>query len=142
MKVQIMSHTFCQIKSQLLHSRPAGDSAAPAVWFTYTPDRKGKWPQEHLAHYHGTLQAEGYAGYNALYKTGRVHEAACWAHVRRKFFDVDKAQPDSFAATVLAAIAQLYVIEKEINGQQPVDRASVRQARAGPIVAELKEQLR
>ena len=126
----------------LRDNRPAGDTAAPAVWFDYTPDRKGKWPQEHLAHYRGTLQADGYAGYNALYKTGRVHEAACWAHVRRKFFDVDKAQPESFAATALAYIARLYVVEKEIKGQLPAHRASVRQARAGPIVAELKEQLR
>ena len=126
----------------LRDSRPAGSTAAPEVWFAYTPDRKGKWPQEHLANYHGTLQADGYAGYNAIYKTGRVHEAACWAHVRRKIFDVDKAQPESFAATVLAYIARLYVIEKEINGQLPAHRASERQARAGPIVVELREQLR
>ena len=68
----------------LRDDRPAGDDAAPAVWFSYTPDRKGKWPAEHLATFSGTLQADGYAGYNALYATGRIQEAACWAHVRRK----------------------------------------------------------
>ena len=51
----------------LRDNRPAGDEAAPAVWFAYTPDRKGKWPQEHLASYEDTSQADGYAGYNVLY---------------------------------------------------------------------------
>ena len=54
----------------LKDDRPAGNSAPPAVWFAYTPDRKGKWPAEHLAAFNGTLQADGYAGYNALYATG------------------------------------------------------------------------
>ena len=68
----------------------------------------------------GRIASRWLRRYNALYKTGRAHEAACWAHVHRKFFNVDKAQPESFAATILAAIAQLYVIEKEINGHNPL----------------------
>lgn len=126
----------------LRDNRPAGDASAPAVWFAYSPDRKGRWPQEHLANYEGTLQADGYAGYNALYQTGRVKEAACWAHVRRKFFEVDKTQPDSFAGHVLKRIAQLYVIEDDIKGSSPDHRQDVRQARAGPILERLKEELR
>ena len=60
----------------LKDNRPAGDTDAPAVWFTYTPDRKGEWPQEHLAHYKGILQADGYTGYKALYEKGDIIEAA------------------------------------------------------------------
>jgi len=60
--------------------RPAGDAAAPAVWFAYSPDRKGEHPHKHLAHFHGTLQADGYAGFNRLYDNDRMREAACWAH--------------------------------------------------------------
>jgi transposase len=60
--------------------RPAGDPAAPAVWFAYSPDRKGEHPQQHLSGFRGTLQADGYAGFNRLYEEGRIQEAACWAH--------------------------------------------------------------
>ena len=126
----------------LRDNRPAGDPAAPAVWFTYSPDRKGKWPQAHLANYEGALQADGYAGYNELYKTGRVKEVACWAHVRRKFFEIDKVQPNSFAATVLNRIRELYKIETEVKGLPPDQRQEARQARASPILNTLKEELR
>jgi len=71
--------------------RPAGDAAAPAVWFAYSPDRKGEHPHRHLATFAGMLQADGYAGFNRLYDSGRIREAACWAHVRRKFFDIEQA---------------------------------------------------
>ncbi|MDT4834595.1 IS66 family transposase ISBcen14 [compost metagenome] len=59
--------------------RPAADTAPPAVWFAYSPDRKGEHPQRHLQSFTGTLQADAYAGFNAVYETGRVQEAACWA---------------------------------------------------------------
>jgi hypothetical protein len=71
--------------------RPAGDASAAAVWFAYSPDRKGDHPQQHLRGFTGTLQADGYAGFNRLYDSGRIQEAACWAHVRRKFFDLEQA---------------------------------------------------
>ena len=59
----------------------------PAVWFAYSPNRKGDHPQAHLRDFHGILQADGYAGFNKIYEEGRVREAACWAHGRRKFFE-------------------------------------------------------
>ena len=126
----------------LRDDRPAGSSDAPAVWFSYSPDRKGRWPAEHLANYNGTLQADGYAGYNALYATGNIHEAACWAHVRRKFYDIDQVQPDSFATQVLKSIAELYAIEKQIKGKPPDKRMAIRQEQAKPRLDKLKIQLR
>ena len=71
--------------------RSAGDMAAPAVWFAYSPDRKGEHPERHLQEFRGTLQADAYAGFHQLYENGRIQEAACWAHVRRKFFDLQQA---------------------------------------------------
>jgi transposase len=65
--------------------RSSGDAAPPAVWFAYSPDRKGIHPQTHLANFKGVLQADAYAGFNALYEGGAIREAACWAHARRKF---------------------------------------------------------
>jgi len=126
----------------LRDDRPAGNAQAPAVWFSYSPDRKGKWPAEHLASYTGILQADGYAGYNALYATGKIHEAACWAHVRRKFYEIDQVQPDSFASQVLKAIAELYAIEKLIMGKPPDKRLAIRQEQAKPRLDQLKNQLR
>src|SRR5262249_29544353 len=60
--------------------RPWADTAPPAVWFKYSPDRKGERPLEHLSDYRGILQADGYAGFNGLYESGRVMEVVCWAH--------------------------------------------------------------
>ena len=125
--------------------RPAGDTAAPAVWFRYSPDRKGIHPQAHLKDYTGTLQADAYAGYNPIYESGRVTEAACWAHARRKFYDIHQAQPTPITTYVLAQIAELYKIESDIRGSPPERRQEVRQAHAKPIVealnAWLNEQL-
>ena len=67
--------------------RASADMTPPAVWFAYTPDRKGIHPQQHLEAFSGTLQADAYGGYQAIYGTGRVSEAACWAHARRQFYE-------------------------------------------------------
>ena len=65
--------------------RAAADDTLPAVWFAYSEDRKGEHPRQHLASFSGILQADGYAGFHHLYEGGRIVEAACWAHARRKF---------------------------------------------------------
>lgn len=72
--------------------RNAGGIDPPAVWFQYTPDRKGEWPRQHLKGFEGVLQADGYAGFHHLYQGGHIQEAACWAHVRRKFFEIAESQ--------------------------------------------------
>lgn len=71
--------------------RPSGDTSPLAVWFAYTPDRKGIHPQTHLAKFEGVLQADAYSGFNVLFEDGTIHEAACWAHARRKFHDLHAA---------------------------------------------------
>ena len=71
--------------------------AAPAAVFFYSPDRKGMHPQAHLKTFKGILHADGYAGFNAIFETGTVTEAAYWAHVRRKFFDVHTANQSPIA---------------------------------------------
>ena len=125
----------------LRDDRSIGDEQAPAVWFGYSPDRKARWPGEHLQGFEGLLQADAYAGYDALYASGKIIGAGCWAHVRRKFFDIDKAQPDGFAREVLESIATLYGVEKSVKGQSAQTRCQVRQARAGPVLETLKSRL-
>lgn len=119
--------------------RPAGDESAPAAWFAYSPDRKGEHPERHLREFRGTLQADAYAGFNRLYENGRIQEAACWAHVRRKFFDLQQAHGSPVATEALERIAALYGIEQEIRGRPPDERRQVRQARAKPLLASLRQ---
>lgn len=121
--------------------RPAGDEAAPAMWFAYSPDRKGEHPEQHLKDFRGTLQADGYAGFNRVYEKGAVQEAACWAHVRRKFYDLDQAHASPLGAEAMKRIGELYAIETEIRGRSPGERLQVRQARAGPLLESLREWL-
>jgi transposase len=118
--------------------RPAGDATPPAVWFAYSPDRKGEHPQGHLRSFAGTLQADGYAGFGPVYATGRIREAACWAHVRRKFFDLQAAHQSPVAQEALERIAALYALEKEIRGRSPDERREIRQARARPLLESLR----
>jgi transposase len=118
--------------------RPAADRAAPAVWFAYSPDRKGEHPERHLREFCGTLQADAYAGFNQLYENGRIQEAACWAHVRRKFYDLQQAHASPTATEALERISALYAIEKEIRGRPPEERCEIRQARAKPLLASLR----
>lgn len=120
--------------------RPAGSTSPPAVWFAYSPDRKGAHPREHLKDFRGTLQADGYAGFNGLYERPDqpLLEAACWAHARRKFYDVHQATNSPLALEALQRIGELYGIEEEIRGQAPELRQSVRRARAGPLLQALR----
>ncbi|ATQ77338.1 IS66 family transposase [Massilia violaceinigra] len=122
--------------------RPSGDNAAPAVWFAYTPDRKGIHPQTHLANYKGVLQADAYAGFNALYEDGAIQEAACWAHARRKFYDLHEARPSELTTEALRRIGELYAIEAKIRGKPPNERQQVRQAEAKPLIEDLEPWLR
>lgn len=117
--------------------RPAGDSTPPAVWFAYSSDRKGEHPAQHLGEFRGVLQADAYAGFNHLYEDGRIQEAACWAHVRRKFYDLQVAHQSPVAQEALERIAALYAIEGEIRGRPPSARREVRQARARPLLESL-----
>jgi transposase len=122
--------------------RPAGSADPPAVWFAYTPDRKGIHPQEHLKNFAGILQADAYAGFGALYETGKVSEAACWAHARRKFYDLHVARPSAVTKEALDRIGALYAIEADIRGKPPDERRQVRQARAKPLLADFERWLR
>jgi len=117
--------------------RHSGSTAAPAVWFAYSPNRQGQHPLLHLAHFSGTLQADAFAGYDQLFANGRVKEAACMAHARRKIHDlhVRKATPTTTEA--LRRIGELYAIEAQIRGQLPDERKRIRQEQAKPLLDSL-----
>ena len=116
--------------------RAWGGDAPPAVLYRYTPDREGEHPKGQLRHFRGVLQADGYAGFAGLY-VGEVAEAACWAHVRRRFFDIHAAGNAPLATEAVRRIGALYEVERDIAGRPPDERTRARRARAGPVLDEL-----
>ena len=113
----------------------------PAVAFFYSPDRKGERPREHLKTFAGFLQADAYSGYGTLYEADRgaagpITEVACWAHCRRKIFDVWKETKSSVAKQALERIAMLYAIEADARGKPEQERLALRAA-AKPVLADL-----
>lgn len=126
--------------------KPFAGEAAPAALFYYSPDRAAEHPEEHLSNYAGLMQADAYSGYNGLYEKGRqpgeIVEAACWAHARRKFFEIAELQKAPVAIEAVRRIDALFAIEREINGQPPDERLAVRAKRSRPLIDDLEEWLR
>jgi transposase len=129
---------------------PFGGEAAPAALFHYSPTRGAEHPEKHLAGYSGLMQADAYAGYKNLYAAGRlvngrpglIVEAACWAHGRRKFFELAELQKAPVAIEAVRRIDELFAIEREINGQLADHRRAVRQKRSKPLINALAAWLR
>ena len=135
--------------------KPFAGHAPPAAVFFYSRDRTAEHPERHLAGYAGILQADAYAGFNRLYDADRtggpITEASCWAHGRRKFFEL--ADVTAKARDKLAVIAPLafeavkridaiFDIEREINGRSIDERLMVRRARVAPLVSDLEGWMR
>ncbi len=126
--------------------QPFGGLDPPAAVFFYSPDRGGKHPEEHLASYAGLMQADAYSGFNRLYaasrKGGPIIEASCWAHARRKLFDLARINKAPIAIEAVERIDALFAIEREINGAAPHERKRVRNERSRPLVVALESWLR
>jgi len=122
--------------------RPWGGTDPPGVAYVYAPDRKAERPSAHLAGFKGVLQVDGYAGYRPLAERGDVELAFCWAHVRRRFYELAAAGPAPIASEALERIAKLYAIENGIRGRSAEDRRAVRQEQAKPLIDDLESWLR
>jgi transposase len=135
--------------------KPFAGPAPPAAVFFYSRDRTAQHPESHLRDYTGILQADAYAGYNRLYEAGRkpgpITEASCWAHGRRKLFELaDVAAKARGTLAVIAPLAfeavkridAIFDIEREINGRSIDQRVAVRQERVAPLVSELETWMR
>jgi transposase len=126
--------------------RPWAGPAPPAVSYLYSPDRKGAHARTLLQCCRGFLHADGYAGFNGLYEpdasgTAPLVEVACWAHSRRKLFDVHATTGSALAKQALERIAALFEVEARINGHDPERRQAMRQERSLPLLPELKDFL-
>ena len=126
--------------------RPFAGSDPPAVVYFYSRDRSGEHPQTHLTDYVGLMQADAYAGFAPLYEAARkpapIVEAACWAHGRRKFFELAEIAKAPIAIEAVKRIDAIFAVEREINGVAPEQRLAIRQAEIKPIVADLHAWMR
>ncbi|MGE0273505.1 MAG: IS66 family transposase [Alphaproteobacteria bacterium] len=131
--------------------RDAGSSDPPAVTFRYSPDRKGEHPRAHLARFSGALQADAYGGFTALYEEPDkptpgtkppLKEVACWAHARRKFYELFEATGSPQAKDALDRIGKLYEIEAAIRGKPAAERQRMRTQTALPLMTELVQWIK
>jgi transposase len=137
--------------------RPFGSRAPPAALFYASRDRAGEHPERHLCGFSGILQADAYSGYNGLYEPSRppgaITPAFCWAHARRRFFqlaDIAAHTRRGKKAAVISPIAleavkridALFEIERGVNGCPAAERLRVRQEQSAPLVAALESWLR
>src|ERR671932_1697469 len=112
-------------------------STPPAVVYLYAEDRKGEHPATHLAGFRGILQVDGYGGFKSLLANrppGAIRLAFCWAHCRRRFYDIHQATGSPLAEEALRRIGELYAVEAEIRGRSAEARRAVRQERSKPLV--------
>jgi transposase len=127
--------------------RPWGSDAPAAAFYLYSPDRKGIRAEMLLGTCQGFLHADGYSGFDRLYRPAKpggdppLIEVACWSHVRRKLYDVHQATASPIALEALQQIAALFAIESSIRGRAPEQRAAVRKEYAEPLLRQLQQFL-
>ena len=124
--------------------RPWGGDAPPGVAFTYAPGRSGKHASDILQGFNGILQVDGYTGYNRVLdpKTnGDIQLAYCWAHARRKLFELTKNSTAQIANDGLKQITALYRIESQIRGRPVDERLAVRKEQTAPKIDTFKTWL-
>ncbi len=128
--------------------RPWNGDDPPGVAYFYAPGRSGSFAEKFLNGFNGILQVDGYAGYNRLTKSGAggrlgrgdepLQLAYCWAHARRKLYEVVKNSTAPIAQDGLNRIAELYAIEADIKGQSAEDRLTQRRQRSAPCIADFE----
>ena len=132
-----------RIWTYVLNGRAYGDDTFPAVCYYYSPDRSGSRPEGHLANFSGVLQADAYAGYNGVYHSeakpeNTIYEACCWAHVRRKFYDITVSSDNALIAhEVIEQISKIYAVESEVRGSSSEVRLTARQEKSKALVEDL-----
>jgi transposase len=126
--------------------RPFAGPAPPAAVFSYSRDRTGEHPRWHLAGYAGVLQADAYAGFSDLYAPGRqsgpITKASCWAHGRRKLFELAEVARAPLAVEAVRRIDAIFDAERTVNGLPAEQRLAVRQAHIAPLAADLETWMR
>ena len=114
-----------------------GDEEHPHTVYEHAPEKSMSTPKNYLSGYAGYLQADAHRGYDEIYKDGRIIEAACMAHARRKYFDA-QASDRRRSAIAIAFFRRLYEIEREVRNASAEERLGVRHERSRPITERFK----
>lgn len=127
--------------------RGHGGADPPIVVYHYAPGRGGAHAERILEGFEGVLQVDGYSAYHRLARPERTGGAplrlsACWSHGRREIIAATPKAGSPIADAVLARVATLYAIEKEIRGTDAATRQSIRNQRSRPLIVELERFLR
>lgn len=131
-----------QLWAYAADDRPWRGADPPGVAYVYAPDRKAERPIAHLDGFKGILQVDGYAGYPKLAERGDVELAFCWAHMRRKFYELANPGPAPIASEALKRIAEFYAVEKDIRGRSAEERRIIRQQKSRPLAESFEPWLR
>ncbi|WP_426289780.1 IS66 family transposase (plasmid) [Ensifer adhaerens] len=124
--------------------RPYGGTSPPMVAYRFEDSRGADCVARHLAGFSGILQVDGYSAYTSLAKTRAktgsnetVQLAGCWAHLRRKFYDLHISGVSQAATDTVLAMTELWRIEDEVRGKDADSRSTLRQRRSAAIVTSL-----
>jgi len=124
--------------------RPYGGTSPPMVAYRFEDSRGADCVARHLAGFSGILQVDGYSAYTNLAKarakTGSnetIQLAGCWAHLRRKFYDLHISGVSQAATVTIIAMTELWKVEDEVRGKDAKSRAALRQEKSAAIVASL-----
>jgi transposase len=117
-----------------------GDASQPYNVFDFTLDRGRDGPKRFLKEYNQVLLADGYAGYNGVVVGNAITRAGCWAHMKRKIIDAEKAAPE-IAREAVERVRALYAIERQARDTSVDDRLELRQSQSAPLLAQLRERL-
>lgn len=140
--VQMLAPGHGKTKTAYLFAYRRGEiEEPPIIVYDYAETRSGKHVRSFLEGYGGALVVDDYVGYKAFFEAGHVREIACWAHARRKFFELHQANQSTIAAEALARMADLYAIEATAKTLDAPARHALRQERSRPIVEGLLQWL-
>ena len=117
------------------------DSKRRSVVFDCQSGRSGQYARDFLKDFSGTFMVDDYGGYKALFATGRIKEAGCLTHVRRKFFEQYQVNNNPIAKTVLESIKALYQLESLIKHRPPDKKQRWRERYAKPRLDDLQKWL-
>ena len=117
-----------------------GDEDYPYNIFDFTLNRGRDGPKYFLKDYRQVLLADAYGGYNGVVAGNEITRAGCWAHMKRKVIDAEKAAPE-IAREAVERVRALYAVERKSKDASVEERLRLRLQQSVPVLAQLRERL-
>ena len=117
-----------------------GDDAHPYNIFDLVLNRGRDGPKYFPKDYRQVLLADAYGGYNGVVAGNEITRAGCWAHLRRRIIEAEKAAPE-IAREAIELVRALYTLEKQAKDLSVLARLELRQQESAPVLAALRNKL-